>query len=117
MAQLHVFSLLGDSNIHRHVNKNTCRANPLIRAAQILPCEGVSILAESLESIRDESNCIIISCMSNFISDAAGPPSVAQRVEPVLQQVLAILEESASWYRLRCIVPRLSGTAKDSLRF
>ena len=93
MAQLHVFSLLGDSNIHRHVNKNTCRANPLIRAAQILPCQGVSILAESLESIRDESNCIIISCMSNFISDAAGPPSVAQRVEPVLQQVLAILEE------------------------
>ena len=93
MSQVNVFSLLGDSNIHRHVNKNTCRANPLVKASQIIPCGHIELLAESLASVRDESNCSIISCMSNFIADAPGPPWVSQRVQPVLQAVLATLED------------------------
>ena len=93
MSQVLVFTLLGDSNIRRHMNKNTFRSNLQVKAAQILPCGNLGILPETLEKIRAESNCCILSCMSNFISDCTGPDSVSQRVEPALQDVRALLDQ------------------------
>ena len=93
MAQSRVFSLLVDSNVRTHVNKTSVRANPQMRAAQILTCGHVGVLRATLGKIRNESNVVIISCMTNFLTDAEGPESVSQRIDPVLQDVREVLDE------------------------
>ena len=82
-----LYSLLGDSNIRRYVNKNSCRANPALQAEQVIACGHLGIFSESLSSVRAESTGCILSCLTNFISSADGPESVSQRVEPVLHDI------------------------------
>ena len=80
-----IFSVIGDSNLRNHVNKNSCRANPAVKAAQTMSCGSLSIFLATLEKVRPESTACIISCVSNFLTDAEGPPTVSLRVDPVLQ--------------------------------
>ena len=87
MSEVRCFSLIGDSNIRNHVNKNSFRANPALKTAQILSCGNVNIFAETLGKVRPESNTCIVACISNFITRTEGAPSISQRVEPVLQDV------------------------------
>ena len=88
-----LFSLVGDSNIRRHINKNSVRASPALKSCQIINCGLLEAFLPSLQKVRPESNICIVSCVSNFISDAEGPTSVVQRVEPVLQDVRATLHD------------------------
>ena len=80
-----IFSVIGDSNIRNHVNKNSCHANPALKAAQMLSCGSMSILPATLEKVRSESNACILACMTNFLTNVDGPPTVSLRVGPVLQ--------------------------------
>ena len=80
-----IFSVVGDSNIRNHVNKNSCRANPALKAAQTLSCGSLSIFTGTLEKVRSESTACIIACVTNFLTDVEGPPTVSLRVDPVLQ--------------------------------
>ena len=91
MSQARVFSLLGDSNIRQHVTKTNCRANPMLKGAQVLPCGHMGIFSASLTSVRPESTVVIISCLSNFLASAQGPTTVSHRVSPVLQDIKDIL--------------------------
>ena len=80
-----IFSVIGDSNIRNHINKNSCRANPALKAAQTLSCGNMSILPATLAKVRSESTACILSCVTNFLTDVQGPPTVSLRVDPVLQ--------------------------------
>ena len=80
-----IFSVVGDSNIRNHVNRNSCRANPALKAAQTLSCGSLSIFVGVLEKVRSESTACIIACVTNFLTDVDGPPTVSLRVHPVLQ--------------------------------
>ena len=80
-----IFSVVGDSNIRNHVNKNSCRANPALKAAQTLSCGSLSIFTATLEKVRQESTACIVSCITNLLTDADGPPTLSLRVNPVLQ--------------------------------
>ena len=80
-----IFSVIGDSNIRNHINKNSCRANPVLKAAQTLSCGNMSILPATLAKVRSESTACILSCVTNFLTDVQGPPTVSLRVDPVLQ--------------------------------
>ena len=80
-----IFSVVGDSNIRNHVNRNSCRANPALKAAQTLSCGSLSIFVGVLEKVRSESTACIIACVTNFLTDAEGLPTVSLRVDPVLQ--------------------------------
>ena len=91
-----IFTVVGDSNIRNHVNKNSIRANPSLKAAQILSCGNFSIFPATLEKVRPTSNVVIIACVSNFLSDAQGPPTVSLRVDPVLQDFRSALHEVCS---------------------
>ena len=77
-----IFSLLGDSNIKRHMNPTNCRDRPLMSGCEVLPCGRLSVLAESLKSIRSESNVVILSCLTNFITMSEESGSTASRVAP-----------------------------------
>ena len=91
-----IFSLIGDSNIRQHINKNSCRANPGLKAAQTLSCGDLSIFAATLAKVRSESTSCIVSCVSAFLSTAEGSSTVSHRVDPVLQDVRAALVEACS---------------------
>ena len=96
MAQGMSFTLLGDSNVRRYINKTSVRASQDLRAAQVLSCGRIEIFKESLEKTRAEADICIISCLSNFLADADGPEVVAQRIDPVLQDIRGVLDEVCS---------------------
>ena len=97
MSQARVFSLLGDSNVHRNMGTLTSRDRPLIASAQVIPCGRLDLLAEALRKIRAESNVVILSCVTNFFtSSEAGSSSASLRVEPVLKEFIANVDAIAA---------------------
>ena len=99
MAQ--IFSLVGDSNIKSHINKNSIRANPALKAAQVLTCGNSAIFAATLAKVRAESTSCIVACVTNFISSVSGPPTLSLRVDPALQDIRSILHEACSAFPAR----------------
>ena len=93
MSQVRCFTLVGDSNVRRYVNKASCRANPAMASAQILICGSFEIFKETLIKARPESNACIVSCLTNFLASADGPDSISQRIDPVLQDIREVLLE------------------------
>ena len=55
-----LFSIVGDSNIRRHINKNSCRASPFVKACQVIHCGNLETFVPSLKSVRAESNVWLI---------------------------------------------------------
>ena len=75
MAMSRSYSLIRDSNVQRNVSKTTCRNNPLLKSAQIIPCGHSGIFVEALNSVRAESDVCIVACLTNLI----GVNSVSSR--------------------------------------
>ena len=86
------FTVLGDSNVKRHLNPVNCRDRPLMSGAQNLPCGHLALLSEAIRSVQKESNVVLLSCLTNFLtsSEAAGS-SLSLRIDPVLQEVIQII--------------------------
>lgn len=91
-----VFSLIGDSNIRRHVSKMSRRASPAMKTCQILPCSDFSVFRATTQKVRMESNVCIVSCLTNFLASSSTPGTVSQRVDGVLQDVRDVLLEACS---------------------
>ena len=91
------FSILGDSNVQRHLNPTNCRDRPLMSGCQLLPCGRVALLAEALRSVREDTNVVLLSCFTNFLtsSEEAGS-SVNFRVDPVLRSVCETVTAAAT---------------------
>ena len=95
MSVSRCFSIVGDSNIRRHMNPTNCRDRPLMSSCQIIPAGKLSMMSECLRSVRSESNVCILACVTNFLTgseDAGG--SVGFRVEPVLLELASIVSEA-----------------------
>ena len=100
-----IFTVIGDSNIKRHLNPMNCRDRPLMTGAQSLSCGRLEVLAESLKQVRKESNVVVFSCVTNFLTRSEGSSTVTLRVEPVLIDFLAKVEAFCSERpELRCLV-------------
>ena len=98
MAQSRCFSIIGDSNILRHMNRTNCRSNPLMSSCQVIPCTRFAVFSEALSSVRSSSNAVLISCSTNFLSDATkeGTSSVSQRIDPVLEKFVSLINDFSS---------------------
>ena len=93
---LRCFTLIGDSNVGRHLNKVNCRSNPLMKSAQMLPCGHIEVLAEALLQLREQSNVCILSCITNFftsLKDASSSP-VSHRIEPILTEFCTVVHKA-----------------------
>ena len=100
-----IFTLIGDSNVKRHMTPMNCRDRPLMTGSQVLQCGRLEVLAESIKQIRAESTICIFSCVNNFLTLSDGSSTVALRVEPIFQEFLDQLEAlSAQRPELRCLV-------------
>ena len=95
MATSRCFSLIGDSNVRRHMNPTNCRDRPLMSGCQLIPCQKLSTLAECLKSVRADSNVCLLSCLTNFLTGSAETGAIAHRVVPIFQDVLAAVNEAS----------------------
>ena len=87
MAQLRSFSIVGDSNVRRHLQSpSNTQGRPLHSGAQFIPGGGrMSVLSSALSSVRPESDACVVACITNLITGpvyTAGT-SISVRVDPV----------------------------------
>ena len=93
----HLFSLIGDSNVQRSMNSTNCRDRPMMSDAQVIPCGRLEVLAEALRQVRQSSNVVILSCVTNFLTSSTDAmSSVSLRAEPILKDFQNIIETSAA---------------------
>ena len=86
-----IFTVVGDSNVRRHMNNANCRT-PAMSSAEVKTCGRLDLLAETLRSIRPETTACILSCVTNFIADSpVSSDSVSLRIEPVLLEFRDLL--------------------------
>ena len=91
MANQLVFSLVGDSNVKRHMSPTNCRDSEM-REAQVLVCTRRETFQQSLRSIRKESNVCVVSCVSNFLTASDdSSETLSIRVDPVLEDFSSII--------------------------
>ena len=91
-----IFSIVGDSNVQRHMNPTNCRGRPLMSGCEVIPCGKLSLLAEGLRSVRSETSLCIVSCLTNFLTDSkSAGSSVSHRVEPVMSEFCKIISEAS----------------------
>ena len=89
-----IFTLIGDSNVRRHLNPFNCRDRPLMLAAQFLPCSKLEVLSEGLRSVREESNVCVVSCVTNLLTSSDGSSTLALRLEPVLSDFFSRIRQA-----------------------
>ena len=101
-----IFSIVGDSNVTRHMNPMNCRDRPLMSGCEVLPCGKMSLLAEALQAVRAETSVCVVSCVTNFLTGSVSAgASVSLRVEPVLLEFCKILNKfSEDRPELSCLV-------------
>lgn len=92
-----IFTVIGDSNVKRHLNPTNSRDRPLMLNSQLLPCTKAQIFSECLGSVREESNVCLISCITNFLTSSVEESStLGLRVDPVLQEFFSKIRESCA---------------------
>ena len=90
-------TILGDSNVVRNMTPFNCRDRPLMKEAQCLPCGRFELLAECLRKVRSESNVVILSCITNFLTGSeSAQGSISQRIEGILIEFLRLVSSTAS---------------------
>jgi len=78
------YVLISDSNVRRNINKTNKRSCPQLAATTVLTCGDFSIFDESLSQVKDDTDVLILSCITNFLTSAPEDSMVGKRVEPVL---------------------------------
>lgn len=107
MAQARVFTLIGDSNVRKHMNDSNCFDRPLMSGAQTILCTKMSLFAQSFLGIRETSNVCIISCVTNFITDSKNEDVATepgQRIEPILRDFFQVIVDSCKAHPDRTVL-------------
>lgn len=94
MSVSRCYSLVGDSNIRRNVNSVNWRDRPLMKAAQVIVCKKAALFEAALKEVRSSSNTCVVSCVSNFISDADEEEGASQSPRNRAEQVLLSFQTS-----------------------
>lgn len=98
MAQSRVFSLVGDSNIQRHINPTNCQGRALMESAEVLPCTRMEAFRTSISTVRVESNVCVVSCITNFLTSSPSCDTISLRLDPVLKDFFAVISGECSKY-------------------
>ena len=86
------FSIVGDSNIRRHMNSTNCRANPAMSSAHVLLCNRMEVFSHSLRNVKKDSSICILSCVTNFLTSSEDVSStISHRIDPVLDDFFSLI--------------------------
>ena len=90
MSQLRCFTIVGDSNVRRHLlSSDNSRGREPMSSAQFIPGGGrLSVLSTSLSSVRSESDACVLACVTNLITGSIPASSLSLRVEPMISGFL-----------------------------
>lgn len=91
MAQLRVFSIVGDSNIQRHMNPTNTQGRALMESSQVIPCTRMEAFRTSLSAVRLESNVCLVSCITNFLTSTESCDTISLRIDPVLKEFFEVI--------------------------
>ena len=97
MSELRCFSIIGDSNVRRHLSPSNSSGRPLWSSAKFIPCSRLSLLASSLESVSSESDACVVACVTNFLTSTP-PGNVTLRIQAA---ITGLLDKSAVFARSR----------------
>ena len=67
---LHVFTVIGDSNVGRFVTLTNRRACPDLKEAQVIVCGKLPLFKDRLEEVRRETTVCILACTTNFMTES-----------------------------------------------
>ena len=97
MSQLRCYSIVGDSNVRRHLHSDAAsQGRPLIADAQFVPGGGrLSVLSAALSSVRLESDSCVVASLTNVLTGSVSTASLAQRVDPLLKSFVSKVLEFA----------------------
>ena len=101
MASNRFFSILGNSNIKRHLTPMNCRNRPLMSGAQNIPCGCLDLLSAALKSVRESSNVCILSCVTNFITASTGSTTASCNYLQGVKWALKISRRSVQQFKLQ----------------
>ena len=86
------FTVIGDSNVRRHMVPQNCRDRPHMVGAQVKTCGNFDTFREVLRSVRAETTIVVLACLTNFLTASEGEStSAAVRVEPALIEFKDVL--------------------------
>ena len=88
MAQLRMFSIIGDSNVRRHLSPANSSGRPLWMNAKFITCGRLSLLTTSLESVSAECDSVVVACLPNMLTASAPGSLVSLRVQPIINSFL-----------------------------
>lgn len=89
-----IFTVIGDSNVQRHLNPFNCRDRPRMLATQLIQCQKIELLSESLRTVREETNVCIVSCITNFLTATEGSATLTIRLEPAFSGFFGKIREA-----------------------
>ena len=86
---LSCFTLVGDSNVRRHLTSANTRGAPLRAAAKFIPSGGkMSVLSATLESVDPHADACVLACLTNLLTgsnSAQSASTVTLKVESTLR--------------------------------
>ena len=90
-----LFTLVGDSNVRRHMNSQNCHDRPYMVSAQVKTCGRLEAFSEVIRSAKAETTVFILACLTNFLTSIEGESSsTSLRVEPVLLEFRDLIYEA-----------------------
>ena len=92
-----IFTLIGDSNLRRHMSRQNCQGRTPMSSAEVKICGRIESFAETLRSMRSTSTVCVIACLTNFLTSTEGAStSAAIRVQPTLIEFRDIILDFCS---------------------
>ena len=100
-----LYSLIGDSNLRRHMNPQNCRDLPHMTGAQVKTCSNLDTLAQVLRTVRNESTICILACLTNFLTQANGASaSAGLKVQPIIAEFKEVVLDYCSEFPERFVL-------------
>ena len=69
LETMSVFTLIGDSNVKRHMSPLSCR-EPHMAKAEVNICGRIEAVREVMRSTRAETTIVLVACLTNFVTSA-----------------------------------------------
>jgi len=89
------YVLIGDSNVRRNINDVNRRACPPLASTKFIPCTSSSVFDECLNRVSADCDVVLVSCITNFLTDSDEDSSAGKRVEPVIVEFRDLLTSFA----------------------
>ena len=79
-----LFTIIGDANIRRNMTGLNVASREAMKSAQVIDCLSFNELDTALNSVRAESNVLILAAVTEFLIASGDCGTILSSVDPVL---------------------------------